>query len=741
MKSQFWKFGLAIQLMIMAGCSSLSAAPLEPLAAPSKAFGIKGGAVLNLGPSTSPEYPFINLMQAAGGFTSPNNFAFPSILNANGYPVSGSLPQDISGVVSMPAEFTDSSTRWVLEWRGTVGTSARPGIQLLGGVREIGSSGCVSGATTYNLSVFGTDCQIEFTFAVPRTGGSIPFKFLAGAAFNGSLGKLSLYRKSHQAAYRAGEIFNPDFVSTLQLLKPRAIRTLNWSLANISNIANAAQQAPATALGFGPRWDPNVWAGTASGIDTYSATLPGVSALVDGLTVQVQFANSNTAATTFNLNGLGAFPIANLAAAPISAANSIVANSLWTLIYDAALKKWLGNRGPLNAGIPFSVQTALANKVNADLWLNVPTHATDAFVAAIATTQRDTLNINLNTWYEYSNEIWNFNDFAFPQTNYAVSRGAALGFPAANNERLLGFYALRVRQIMGNVTAVYGAKMNYKRVLAYQATGNVQTTQKWRMEGFDLNGALYPAYCAAVGGNFSSGVCTGDPKYNTFPNRPIDHTDVLAYATYYSGAQLKNVSSNYVNTMTSDGPSGYAVGLLGAANDYATGLSENVSRALTWVDWDLRRGTVNGTPGPATLLAFASGKNIGSGPIGVYPTWEAIAASYDRARPPGVSNLFVANYEGGLESIAPVTAKCTSLGISTSYCGTGGKIDNLLAGYKKSALFQQLATDQFDQFLAQPHSLATSWYQIANGDQWSLFPGNMSSAPFTSFNAFQALRR
>lgn len=732
-----WKVLTTIVAVLVA--VRVDAAPAPLTAQDATTAGAKGGVVLNLGPHQGGEFPFINLMLTAGGFTSPAGFAFPAVLNADGYPVSPALPQDIGGVIAIPASFTDSSTHWVLEWSGKMGTSARPAFQFMlsNGVKEIGTSGCVSGSTSYNLTVFGTNCQIEFVFNGPHTGGTIPFRFLAGAAFDGSVKKLAFYRKAHQTAFRSGEIFNPDFISALQAVKPRVIRTLNWTIANLSNVANSNQLTPTTALTYGVRWDSTVWAGTAFGTDAYTARFSSATKLVDGLTLQVQFANSNTGPVTLDLNNLGAIPVGGLAGGPITTANAITANSIWTLTYDAALRMWLAFKGGVNSGVPLPVQIALANKLGADLWLNIPTHATDQLVTTLVTTARDGINASLNTWFEFSNEIWNFNDYAFPQTNWSVARGAALGFPAANASTYHSFYALRSRQVLGIVTSVYGAKKNYRRVLAFQAVGDASTIQKWRLQGFDLNAAAYPNLCKALGGVSAGPNCYGDPKFNSFPNRPVDYADVLSYATYYSGAQLANFDPNYTNPMNTGGPAGYSVGLLGAADDFASGDVGKGSKALSWVDWDIRQGTRNGIAGSSTLLAFNSTRNIGMGAIGVYASWEAIATAYDGKRPQGLSNLIVANYEGGMEAKAISAARCSALGLNPVYGNAGGKIDNLLTAYKKSSLFQQLVSDQISQFLAQPHSKYAAWYQLATQDQWSLYSGDLYSTPFTSLSGLK----
>jgi hypothetical protein len=63
--------------------------------------------------------------------------------------------------------------------------------------------------------------------------------------------------------------------------------------------------------------------------------------------------------------------------------------------------------------IPWEVQAALANKLGRDLWLNIPVTATEAYVTAMATTFKNTLNANRRVFLETGNEIWNnFNEIA-----------------------------------------------------------------------------------------------------------------------------------------------------------------------------------------------------------------------------------------------------------------------------------------------------------------------------------------
>lgn len=703
--------GVALLCIGLWLCGAANAAPRHGVTA---AVTPQGQTILNVGNYTSDggEYPFINMVKGGIGWPSASpTLAYPAILNANNYPVTGSLASQIGFSIPVPDFYCDPATVWVFEWTGTQGNVTTPGLQLsvTGGVTVTTGSGFVKGATTSGINMYGTDGYIEFTFSTQHASGILPLNFMAGANFPGTLGNVAMYRKSQQTAYRAGLVFNPDYVAVVQALRPRAVRMLNWNLANgSSNIANSAQMTPVTALTYGFYWDPTIWA-VASGTNTYTATVASVSSIVDGTTVQLLMTNANTAASTLNINGLGAISIGDMNGSAISTASTIAANGLWTFIYDIGLNLWLGQSGGLHTGVPVSLLPVFANQVGADLWVNYPPHATNAFADFITTTVRDGLN---NTgWFEYANEVWNFGA-GFQQTPWAIVRGDALGWSTSSGADYHSWYGFRARQTLGNVATIYGGNPKFKRVLAFQAFGDPVATEKYRMKGFNLNGTNFPLYAAA-----------GYPNYDTAPNRPLDVADIFSYATYYSGGQIKNSSGAYANSMTADGPPGYTVGLLGAADDYATGIPVNMANALSFVDWDFRQGTRNGTMSTQVLLSLASVANIGIGALGIYPSWNTYAVTYSKS---------VANYEGAMEATYPIASRCTALSISTSYCDIGGKINLLLLAYKNSTLFQTLVGDQFSQFMASSKSLYPSWYEIAVCDQWAIYCANIYSTPYKS---------
>ncbi len=57
--------------------------------------------------------------------------------------------------------------------------------------------------------------------------------------------------------------------------------------------------------------------------------------------------------------------------------------------------------------VPLITLAALGNRLQSDLWINVPHKASDAFVDAMATTLRDNFTLDRKIYIEYGNENWN----------------------------------------------------------------------------------------------------------------------------------------------------------------------------------------------------------------------------------------------------------------------------------------------------------------------------------------------
>lgn len=702
--------GVSVSTVLAANPALVRAAPTtlasrpsaSPVVSPVKRRPTLLGSSLDVGMFKNLALSLISLQSGAG-------YAYPSILDQNGFPTS-TPASNIYGLVKFPSNIS-ASTQMVLKWSGTGSVQLGRGAP---GFTVVSGKNFVSGGADYNLNVVGSNARVVFTFrtSVPS---SVSLSFLAGGKFSG-FGSFVLCRLSDEAAIDAAttpeELFSDDYVAAYKSLYPGIFRPMGWTNPNFGNVSQSRYLAPwRTAIALlSPRWAPGAWAGTTSGTNDYtcSAQTDATKAYVDGEMIHLQFAAANTSkSVTINSAGRGVVPVLSGTGSNTGKqlnVGQITAGSLATLTYDAVLGAFLWQSGGQTACLPYELQVAFSNRVNADYWCNFSAYMDDASITAVTKIVQSRLSSSLNAYFEYGNEIWNW---GFPATQWAEAKGTALGFPADNSRRSFGWYALRTRQVMGLVTTAWAPRPSsqLKRVIAFQAFGSVAATSTYKLLGTDLNGAAYPKYAAR-----------GYANYNALPNRPIDYCDILSYATYYSGAQCTNFDANYLGLGAAR-----IAGLLGAADDYASGVPTKMASALAFLDNDIRAGrTVAGVAGLETLSALKTA---------IYPAWEAVATTY---------NKMIVCYEGGCESWYPTTGACKSLGISTGYGGADGKIAQLLNGYKLSDAFAALVRDQFTQFLSFPHSMGAAWLIVQGPNQWSLSTGDALATKYKSWDAVKS---
>jgi hypothetical protein len=67
------------------------------------------------------------------------------------------------------------------------------------------------------------------------------------------------------------------------------------------------------------------------------------------------------------------------------------------------------------SGIPWEYVALLANEVQRDIWINIPAHASDDYIIQIAQLLLANVDPSLYIYYEYSNEVWNWQ---FEQATY-----------------------------------------------------------------------------------------------------------------------------------------------------------------------------------------------------------------------------------------------------------------------------------------------------------------------------------
>lgn len=78
---------------------------------------------------------------------------------------------------------------------------------------------------------------------------------------------------------------------------------------------------------------------TVSGTDTYTAGISPTPSLVNGFKVMGRFGNTNTGASTFNLQSTGAIALRKSDGSALSS-GYIPAGSVWWLVYDATSTQW-----------------------------------------------------------------------------------------------------------------------------------------------------------------------------------------------------------------------------------------------------------------------------------------------------------------------------------------------------------------------------------------------------------------
>lgn len=119
----------------------------------------------------------------------------------------------------------------------------------------------------------------------------------------------------------------------------------------------------------------------------------------------------------------------------------------WMQTNDSQQKEWQNRPTPETVsyalkGAPVEVMVALANKVNADAWFNMPHQATDEYIRNFSLMVKEKLNPNLVAYIEFSNEVWNWQ---FEQAKYASQQGKAK-WGQDKDESYMNWYGMRTAQ-------------------------------------------------------------------------------------------------------------------------------------------------------------------------------------------------------------------------------------------------------------------------------------------------------
>ncbi len=422
------------------------------------------------------------------------------------------------------------------------------------------------------------------------------------------------------------------------------------------------------------------------------------------------------------------------------APGSMPANVIRTYTYSKILDGWIQNK-VLNSGAPLEVIAEICNRCNVGCWVNIPLLYLIESARDFGATLAKLINPGLPVVCELSNEIWNFGQY---QTHMAVHLGYQLGFTGADHGGYLSFHALRNCQLLPAFakgwTTAGRSRSDLKLVTAntiLEGDGHYTgRMQQYGWNGADLN-VNKNATLAAFGGPAGTPLSTG---YDVFPNRPIDLVDGVSYALYWKGALARSTSSEWNGKQSLYDP------LFQASADFAGG-GAGVARALAAWDNDIRRGTKNGVAGSATTASFVAPQR----------GYETKLREYDGSRAgSGMSKLGVFVYEGALEqglgsngvngtnSIEPTdlnnqfTANRWTLfpTYGSSNLEVATNLVKLFLAYKNSDYFAKNVTDMFMQVVTthEGREAFPAWYGY-NANIWSLFPGDITTRPYKSYNA------
>ena len=112
---------------------------------------------------------------------------------------------------------------------------------------------------------------------------------------------------------------------------------------------------------------------------------------------------------------------------------------------------WSGKSGV--RGAPIEIMVALANKLEADPWFNMPHKADDNYIRQFANVVKQQLEPSLKVYIEYTNEAWNG---IFTQTEYVKQQGLRLRLDKNKHKAGYKFYSMQSVKIFTIWESVFG---------------------------------------------------------------------------------------------------------------------------------------------------------------------------------------------------------------------------------------------------------------------------------------------
>ena len=134
--------------------------------------------------------------------------------------------------------------------------------------------------------------------------------------------------------------------------------------------------------------------------------------------------------------------------------------SLWSERAKVNDATWAGKQGV--RGAPLEIMVALANKLNADPWFNLPHKATNNYMRQYALYLKNNLKPNLKAYIEYTNEAWNT---IFTQAHYVKDMGERMNLDEDRDKGGYKYFSLRSVQMFDIFEQTFGGTQRLVRVM------------------------------------------------------------------------------------------------------------------------------------------------------------------------------------------------------------------------------------------------------------------------------------
>lgn len=591
-----------------------------------------------------------------------------------------------------------------------------------------------------------------------NTAGTISYSSVADSSCNATGGSDELYTAAatddQPSPNPLGILSDATMASrgiVVQGVLPSAIAisgaTITWA-GGVATVTTAAPHGIATSVVV----SANISGMTPSGYNgTQNITVTGASTFTYTKAVDPGGAGSggtysilaNITATPKLKWGANCFPIYDSATGVSASTNRIglslssaATQAIVTFVWDPLLNSGNGaflyfpgyasgstpgGSGGISNELPFEVQIAVVNYLNKNMWITIPYLYTDASITSLATLIKANLRPALKWYPEYNNECWGNTYFC---TKYGIAVAASFGF--SNDTQ--SWYALRVREIMGNIVPAVFSGADRSRVVTVLAYAGVQNSTvlanspyyvtRMRSEQLVVGAtgsgpaSVGQIFCLYTGGTWS-GSCTGGKNYSAQVSaggdgRSIDVSNVIAPAPYTGATNLFYGADNCSGCSPNAGNVAVWNGIIAAHE------AGNTTAANALVDDDLRQGrnmvqtvTASGTTFTTPLAhGFSVGNNVSfqwTGGTAYSNMSPGVQYCVKSANVSGTNTFSVVKTAGGLACNSSGTAfNAGSAGTGTvtvGYMGnaTGnGSASSMLASNNNAHLWAQLLASQFN---------------------------------------------